>query len=133
SSYVEAVNMVFNAVPPCSILSVPVLASEVSPRNFMPARPRKHGSLKRIIACTSDGEPAQPARRNERNRSLLLIRESSRLTRPMDIAPYYFFMLKGDVHDRSVQYPIPAVPLHRSGPPDSAITGNPWVSRRTAK
>jgi hypothetical protein len=35
----------------------------------------------------------------------------------MDIASYYFFMLKADVHDRSVQYSIPAVSLHRSEPP----------------
>jgi hypothetical protein len=42
----------------------------------------------------------------------------------MDIASYYFLMLKAEVHDRSVQYPIPAVSLHRSEPPASAIAAS---------
>src|ERR1700686_2450792 len=41
--------------------------------------------------------------------------------RPMDIASCYLFVLKADVHDRSVQYPIPAVSLPRSEQPRSAV------------
>jgi hypothetical protein len=42
----------------------------------------------------------------------------------MDIASYYFFMLKADVHDRSVQYPVAAVSLHRSESPLRTNSGH---------
>jgi hypothetical protein len=51
----------------------------------------------------------------------------------MDIASYYFFMIKADVHERSVQYSIPAVSLHRSEVPGSATSGLMHRSKQRAR